>query len=176
MLAQSRWVSWSASYALSKAEDRVEGRWAPRTLDQTHALNIRWAFDAGRDWQISGSWQYHTGWPFTNQILDVLPVEAEDGTQTVNILQRGFGPLNDNRLPPYHRMDLRATREFHFEGSTLELFLDVFNVYDRTNLRGTGRVKGRSLKGPLAQIPGTAGGPCLARRFAGASGFDRLFS
>lgn len=129
-------VSWSASYALSKAEDRVEGRWAPRTLDQTHALNVRWAFDAGRNWQLSGSWQYHTGWPFTNQILDVLPVEAEDGTQTVNILQRGFGPLNDNRLPPYHRMDLRATRAFRFERSTLELFLDVFNVYDRTNLRG----------------------------------------
>ena len=34
------------------------------------------------------------------------------------------------------RGHLRATRAFRFERSTLELFLDVFNVYDRTNLRG----------------------------------------
>ena len=54
----------------------------------------------------------------------------------MDILRRGFGPLNESRLPSYHRLDLRTTRAFRFERSTLEVYLDVFNVYDRTNLRG----------------------------------------
>ena len=129
-------TSWSVSYALSRAEDLVGGRWAPRTLDQTHALSARWAVPLGRDWQLSGSWQYHTGWPFTEQLLDLTVVDSEDGTQEVQLLRRGFGPVNAQRLPAYHRLDLRTTRAFRFDRSTLEVYLDVFNVYDRVNLRG----------------------------------------
>ena len=128
--------SWSVSYALSRAEDLVDGRWAPRTLDQTHALNIRWGVPLGDDWQLSGSWQYHTGWPFTEQMLDLSVVDSEDGSQEVQLLRRGFGPVNAERLPAYHRLDLRTTRAFRFDRSTLEVYLDVFNVYDRVNLRG----------------------------------------
>jgi len=129
-------TAWSVSYALSRAEDRVDGRWAPRTLDQTHALNVHFAVPLGADWQISGSWQYHTGWPFTEQQLDLAVVDSEDGSQEVQVLRRGFGPINAERLPDYHRLDLRTTRAFRFERSTLEVYLDVFNVYDRVNLRG----------------------------------------
>ncbi|MCA9738554.1 MAG: TonB-dependent receptor [Gemmatimonadetes bacterium] len=129
-------LAWSLSYAWSRAEDRIDGRWAPRVLDQTHVLNARFAWDLRPGWQLSGSWQYHTGWPFTEQILDVVVAESEDGSQLVDVIERGFGPINEGRLPAYHRLDLRMTRAFRFERSTLEVFLDVFNVYDRINLRG----------------------------------------
>ena len=45
------------------------------------------------------------------------------------------GPINASRLPAYHRMDLRATRTFQVGGGTLSAFLDVFNLYNRENLR-----------------------------------------
>lgn len=129
-------LSWSLSYALSRAEDRLDGRWTPRVLDQTHAFNARFAYDIRPGWQFSGSWQYHTGWPFTEQILDVVVAESEDGSELVEVIERGFGPINAGRLPAYHRLDLRMTRAFQFERSRLEVFLDVFNVYNRENLRG----------------------------------------
>lgn len=125
---------WSASYALAEAENRVEGRWIPRTLDQRHTVNVHGSLRFGA-WRLSGSWQYHTGWPFTEQVLDVAVVEDGEGQQ-VDILRRSFGPLNDARLPAYHRMDLRLTRAFQLQRSRLEVFLDIFNAYDRTNLRG----------------------------------------
>ena len=45
------------------------------------------------------------------------------------------GEINSLRLPPYHRMDIRVTRTFQVGGGTLSAFLDVFNLYNRENLR-----------------------------------------
>jgi hypothetical protein len=128
--------SWSASYALAWSDIFLDGIWRPRTLDQRHTLNLAGAWRFGSSWQLSGSWQYHTGWPFTDQMLDVVVAQAPEGPESIDVLRRGFGELNADRLPAYHRLDLRVTRAFTFERSRLELFLDVFNVYDRTNLRG----------------------------------------
>ncbi len=129
-------VSWSGGYALAWSEVRLDGVWRPRTLDQRHTVNLAWAWRIGENWQLSSSWQYHTGWPFTDQVLDLVVTPDPDGNESVNVVRRGFGELNADRLPPYHRLDLRLTRTFTFERSRLELFLDVFNAYDRTNLRG----------------------------------------
>jgi hypothetical protein len=128
--------SWSVSYGLARAEDRVDGAWAPRTLDQLHTLNLRGAYRFGGSWQLSGTWSYHTGWPFTEQLLDVEVGLNEDGSEQVDVIRRGFGDYNDGRLPAYHRLDVRVTRSFDLRRSRLEVYLDVFNAYNRTNLRG----------------------------------------
>jgi hypothetical protein len=128
-------ISWSAMYVLSRSEDELEGVWVPRTLDQPHTLSLRTAFPRGRTWQVSAAWQYHTGWPATDQIVQVVIPEDPQG-EAAQIAQRGFGPLNRERLPAYHRLDMRITKSFGVGNGQLELFLDVFNVYDRVNLRG----------------------------------------
>ena len=129
-------VSWWASYALAWSERRVDGRWRPRTLDQRHTLNLGGAWRMGPDWQLSASWHYHTGWPFTDQTLRVRVAEDPDVGDDVEVLEWTFGALNGLRLPSYHRLDLRLTRAFEMSGSRLEVFLDVFNAYNRMNLRG----------------------------------------
>ena len=50
-------------------------------------------------------------------------------------LLRGIGPLNSEQLPAYHRLDFRVSRNFPIGGGVLQAYLDVFNVYNRTNLR-----------------------------------------
>lgn len=129
-------LSWSAAWVLSRAEDEIERVWVPRTLDQTHTLNLMAVCRWGGAWQLSGSWQYHTGWPATNQVVDVVTREGVDEQQMYMIAQRGFDSLNGDRLPPYHRLDLRVMRAFQIGHGRLEVFADVFNVYDRANLRG----------------------------------------
>lgn len=129
-------VAWSAAYALASAENRIDGVWRPRTLDQRHTVNLFGSVRLSGAWQLSGTWQYHTGWPFTEQFLDVVVTEGLDGTEEVDVVRRGFGPLNEGRLPAYHRLDVRITRRFQMARSLLEVYLDVFNAYNRTNLRG----------------------------------------
>ncbi|MGW8266086.1 MAG: TonB-dependent receptor, partial [Longimicrobiales bacterium] len=123
-----RWA-WSASYVLAAAEDRVDGSWIPRALDQRHTVVIQTAYQPDLRWSVSLGWRLHTGWPATPWSWDV--VTLDDGW---NIWTQEFGPLRSIRLPPYHRLDLRVSRRFDLKGGGLLVFLDLFNVYNRANL------------------------------------------
>ncbi len=122
---------WSGNYTLSQAEDEIDGEWVPRTLDQRHAFGFTSAYRRGSAWQFSTTFQYHTGWPATPStfVIEELP----DGTL---ILARKVEDLNTLRLPAYHRLDFRVSRNFNVGNGVLQAYLDVFNVYNRANLRG----------------------------------------
>ena len=126
---------WTATYVLAQAEDRVDDEWIARTLDQRHTVNLRWHFQPSDTWQLSASWQYHTGWPSTPMEfqVDTIPTAGPNDPQLL-VAERP-GPINSRRLPAYHRMDLRATRTFDVGRGRLNVFLDVFNLYNRRNLR-----------------------------------------
>jgi hypothetical protein len=126
---------WSASYTWARADIEIDERWVPRTLDQRHTVNLFGALTVSDRWQLSASWQLHTGWPFTDQSLDATLVPNVSGPPTLRVTRR-FGPLNAERLPTYHRLDLRMTRTWAVGDGQFELYLDVFNAYDRQNLRG----------------------------------------
>ena len=44
-----------------------------------------------------------------------------------------FGDLYAERMPAYHRVDVRVSRRFPLRRGQLSIFLDVFNIYDRDN-------------------------------------------
>lgn len=121
--------AWSASYALAIAEDRVDGVWVPRPFDQRHTVVAQTTFQPNRRWSLSLGWRYHTGWPASAWTWEVETLD--DGW---NLWTQEFGPLRGIRLPAYHRLDVRVTRAFHLRGATLQIFVDLFNVYNRTNL------------------------------------------
>ena len=122
---------WSASYVLSEAKDRLAGQWVPRPLDQRHAVGLTAAYRPSSPWQFSSTFQYHTGWPAT---ASSFVTEALPGATIVRA--RGIGELNALRLPAYHRLDFRVSRNFNVGRGLLQAYLDVFNLYNRTNLRG----------------------------------------
>jgi TonB dependent receptor-like, beta-barrel/TonB-dependent Receptor Plug Domain/Carboxypeptidase regulatory-like domain len=126
--AGARWA-WSASYVLAQAEDEVNGRWIPRRYDQRHTLSVFASYLPRARWNLSVSWQYHTGWPATAWSYDVQPL-ADGG----KLWTRLFGPIRGIRVPAYHRLDLRLSRSFKVRGNTLDAFVDLFNVYDHLNL------------------------------------------
>jgi len=138
-----RWA-WSATYALALAEDEVPGTagrpctadeacrgrlWLPRQYDQRHTLGILAAYSPGRDWNLSLAWKYHSGWPATRWTYDLI-TRPDGGRFWV----RTFGPVRGMRLPAYHRLDLRLTRDFSVRGGTMSVFADLFNLYGRTNI------------------------------------------
>ena len=54
------------------------------------------------------------------------------------VVKQAWGALNSDRLPAYHRLDLRVSRGFEVGRGLLSVFLDVFNVYNQSNLRSYG--------------------------------------
>ena len=120
--------SWSLSYALAHAYEVVDGRRIDRPLDQRHTFYSDYTFAPSPAWHLSWSWQYHSGWPITDISFGVDTLA--NGSVRV---KRVFGTPFAARLPGYHRMDLRATRTFNVGRGKLDVFIDVFNLYNRDN-------------------------------------------
>ena len=57
-------------------------------------------------------------------------------------LQTIFGPINNGRLPDYHRLDIGITKDWRFdENKSLQLDLSLTNTYDRENIFYFDRVR-----------------------------------
>jgi hypothetical protein len=124
-------LRWHLSYALAQTEERMAARWVPRARDQRHAFYADATYAPNPRWEFSAAWNYHSGWPTTNVIYALAPLN--NGRR---LLVSANGPLYGLRLPDYHRLDLRATRRFKLRHGDVRAFLDVFNAYDHTNLLG----------------------------------------
>jgi hypothetical protein len=53
-----------------------------------------------------------------------------------NLDYGGEANLNAERLPAYHRLDIRLTAKTQFWGGRWEFYLDVINAYNRSNVIG----------------------------------------
>ena len=45
-----------------------------------------------------------------------------------------YGDINSERLPPYHRLDVKISKAFRFNSWEMSLFLELLNAYNRRNL------------------------------------------
>lgn len=127
----SQSTRWWANYTYSVTEDRIAGEWVPRLYDQTHALNLDLDHQFGLAWTLNLAWRYHTGWPTSPIGLQAV---ADDEGETV--FEPVLGPVNSERLSPYHRLDLRVSRHWRREKFDFTVFADVQNAYNRKNQAG----------------------------------------
>jgi hypothetical protein len=142
-------LGWWATYIESSVVDEIDGRTVPRSNDEPHSLRAGLDWRAGRAWEVDAVWRYHSGWP-TTAIGAELVVGADGAGEWVPAL----GPRNGERLPTYHRLDLRVGRSWTLGLGKLEAHLDLLNVYDRENLRGFENIR---------LVPDRIGGAAVTR-------------
>lgn len=141
----SKKTYWWANYTYSTTDDIIDAREQPRGFDQPHALNLDLDHRIGSHWRFNFAWRFHSGWPTTS--LTFSETIDEDGEP---VLTPELGPIYGERLPDYHRLDLRVSREWRLRRGRLSVYVDLQNVYDRGNVAGfdfqldeaTGRVVG----------------------------------
>jgi hypothetical protein len=116
-------TGWQVAYSLARVEDRVDGRWVPRSWDQRHALNASVDWTPGPGWDLTLAATVHSGRPTT-------PVSGTlvDGLGAATPI---FGPRNSDRLPAYGRADLRVSRSIPLRGSDLRGTLTVTDLLNR---------------------------------------------
>lgn len=121
-------LAWWVSYALSGADDVIDGESVHRSWDQPHAFKFLVGYRPNPRWSVSLAGTAHTGWPTTpaTGVITTLP----DGTTEV---ERVPGERNSDRFDAYARLDLKARRSFALERGRLSLTLDVVNLTDRQN-------------------------------------------
>ncbi len=117
-------LSWWLSYTLAEAEDRLDGRYVPRSWDQRHAgqLGILWQ---NADWDLSAVASAHSGWPKTG--VRIVPGSDPDEPELE------FTERNAGRFATFATLDLRVARRVPVRIGELTLFAELSNATNRDN-------------------------------------------
>ena len=100
-----------------------------RDFDQRHTITLNGSYQIGLRWHLNLSWRFHTGNPTTP--LEHTLVRNSNGHADC---ERGFGEYNTDRLPPYHSLDLRLTKTSEYKSWTLNWYVQLLNLYNRSNV------------------------------------------
>jgi hypothetical protein len=124
--------------------DRWDGqRWYDPVFDRTHNVNIVGSqkFGKNRDWEFSVKWNLGSGFPFTQTQGYYQPSGMENGIATDYLVSNAgelgilFAPLNEGRLPYYHRLDINLRKTMEIKDKIqLEFNAGATNLYNRDNV------------------------------------------
>jgi len=119
------------SYTLSRSErrDHAGEDWRLFNWDQTHILTVSGGYRLGHDWNLSGTFRYVTGNPFT-------PVVASVYNANTDTYKPVYGAVNSARSDAFHRLDVRIEKTWAIRSGSLAFYLDVQNAYDRQSDEG----------------------------------------
>jgi TonB dependent receptor len=120
------------SLTLSKAQRKndVTGERFPFDYDQPVNLNVVGNYKLNDRWSFGAKWSYHSGSP-TTPIVGSFTVA--DGLNGATRFRPVYGSINSQRLPAYHRLDLRADAKF---SPRLTAYFELINAYARKNVAG----------------------------------------
>jgi outer membrane receptor protein involved in Fe transport len=122
-------LQWWVSYARSRATDRVDGRDVLRAWDQRDAVSFSLNWVSSPKWNLNVAGVYHSGWPTTEVRGELIALSPTTAT-----IRPILGARNGIRHPPYHRLDVRATRNVAVARGSLRFFVEIFNIFDRENV------------------------------------------
>jgi hypothetical protein len=115
----------SASLGCSQYK-ALDGVWRNRVFDNRLSFCLEGGYKPDDKWDFSLRWVYAGGVPYTP-----LDIQA---SQNINAGVLDAAKVNDERLPPYHSLNLRVDRRFNFNSSSLVVYLSAWNVYNRQNV------------------------------------------
>ena len=128
--------SWGYAFLITKASEDNPIFYPPlfgetfyRDFDQRHTISLNGSYQIALRWHLHLSWRFHTGNPTTP--LEHTLVRHSDGRMDC---ERGFGEYNTARLPPYHSLDLRLTKTSEYKSWTLNWYVQILNLYNRSNV------------------------------------------
>ncbi len=123
------WVSYA--YAISERRYRPGEPYRLYSSDQTHVATIAASYNLTPTLEFGAKWQYRTGNPYTPREGATQQIDPRDGQSLFIPI---YAETNSDRLPSYHRLDLRISKTFEFGSWKLGTFLELLNTYNRANL------------------------------------------
>ncbi|MCA3011365.1 MAG: TonB family protein [Myxococcaceae bacterium] len=123
------------AYTLSRSEERRAGSaddYNLTSFDQTHILTAIASYRLPFGFEVGARFRYVTGRP-TSPLVHTADYQRLDANRYSNT----FGMFRSARVTDFHQLDVRIDKYFVFEKWTLNLYLDVQNVYNRMNTEAT---------------------------------------
>ncbi len=141
----SGWLSLSMSK--SRRRNRLTGESFDFEYDQPLIATLVAEYRLDDKWRFGAKWWYHSGAPDT-PIIGGVPDPDRPG-RFIPV----YGKINSERWPAYHRLDLRADRQFGFRRADVSAYVELINAYDHFNVGGYDYNADYSQRAPVAQLP-----------------------
>ncbi|MCB0699580.1 MAG: TonB-dependent receptor [Chitinophagales bacterium] len=114
----------SYTYYISEFTN-ASGKYVPASWDNRHLLSFIGGYKFRRNYELGVKFRYQGGAPYT-------PFDATASQQ--NYLSTGQGTLNyalfnTLQLQPFHAMDVRLDKKWNYRKWSLDVYIDVTNVY-----------------------------------------------
>ena len=123
------WISYAYARAYRTGDPIYDPAYYPYVLDQPHILTAVGSLPLGDHWRIGGRARLASG----NPITPVAGTTYDPSKMQWNPVD---GPLLSQRLPTFAQLDLRVDRIWRRRGGLWDLYLDVQNVTNRSNVEG----------------------------------------
>ncbi|HLL44765.1 MAG TPA: TonB-dependent receptor [Segetibacter sp.] len=117
------------SYTLYWSEfTGLKGKLSPASWDNRHLVSFTIGNKFSKNWEAGLKFRYQGAAPFT-------PFDLEQSR--INYLTLGTGIfnyelVNSQRLPAFHAADIRIDKKWNYSRFTLDLYLDIQNLYGAT--------------------------------------------
>jgi hypothetical protein len=120
-------VTVSYTWVRSSFEDK-HGDFIPSAWDNRNIVNITALASLKRNWDIGMKWRFVGGAPYTPyDFIRSSLIEAWDATGQGYL---DYNQYNTQRLTVFHQLDLRVDKEYYFKKWSLNLYLDIQNLYN----------------------------------------------
>ena len=133
-----------ASYSLGRYQQRdvVTGDRFNGDFDQRHAVSLYGVYRLNNRTSVAMKLRVSSNFPVRGYFRE-LPASAERPVPDDQPARYGLSETrNGVRLPVYQRLDLRANRTWTLQRSRLTLYVELMNVFGKTNWRtGNGGIR-----------------------------------
>jgi hypothetical protein len=103
----------------------ANGKYAPASWDNGQLLSFIGGYKFKKNWELGVKFRYQGGAPYT-------PYDMTASQANYLLLGRGIADnsqFNTARLKPFHGMDARIDKKWNFSKWSLDLYLDITNLY-----------------------------------------------
>ena len=107
-------------------------QWAPSSWDSRHLVSLTGGKKFKKNWEVGGRFSLSGGLPYTPD--DVASSMLISNWEKFGVAITDWSQLNSKRIETFHQLDIRIDKKWFFAKWSLNLFLDIQNVYGSVTL------------------------------------------
>jgi hypothetical protein len=127
------WYGWlSVAYSETKRTNLITDESFNYNYDQPWIVNLVSNYQLTQVWQVGFKWRYQSG----QLVTPIIGAEDANDPDYPGLYDPIYADINSERLSDYHRLDIRADRSFTYDDWSMDLYVEVLNVYGQENVVG----------------------------------------
>lgn len=106
------------------------GELVPSAWDSRHIVSLTAGKKFKKNWEVGARWRLQSGTPYTPSNEQISTLREVWDIRGLGVPD--YGRINSERLSDYHQLDIRVDKKWFYKKWSLNLFLDIQNVYGYT--------------------------------------------